>query len=137
MSKFEKAVVESGLAPGKTATASTIVTDRNTANAVLSGSLDVFATPMMVALMECAACECLAGCIDEGQTTVGSLINVEHNKASPIGAEITATANIENISGRKIEFVVTASDGAGEIGRGKHTRFIVDTGRFMERLNGG
>jgi len=123
---------ESGLVIGKAATVKTTVTDSNTAKAAGSGSLDVFATPMMVALMEQAACECLVGCLDDGQTSVGSLINVEHIKPSKIGAGITATATIENITGRKIEFIVSASDGAGEIGKGVHTRVIVNAERFMK-----
>jgi len=91
---------------------------------------------MMIALMERAACECLSDCLEEGQTSVGTMVNVEHITASPIGAEITATATIESVFGRKIEFVVTASNGEREIGRGKHTRMIVDAERFMKKVTG-
>jgi len=121
------------LALGKTATACTVVSENNIAKAVWSGALEVFATPMMIALMEQAACECLADGLDPGQTSVGTEINVSHTAASPIGTEIIATATIEAIFGRKVEFVVTASDSSGEIGRGKHTRFIVDTEKFMKK----
>ena len=124
---------ESGLKIGKTATASTVVNEKNTAGAVLSGSLNVFATPMMIGLMEQAACECLANALEPGQTSVGTEINISHIAASPLGMEITATATIESVSGRKIEFIVTASDTAGEIGKGKHTRVIVDIERFMKK----
>ena len=99
---------------GKTGVAKTTVSDSNTAKAVWSGSLDVFATPMMIALMESAACECLADCMDAGQTSVGNKISVEHTKASPIGAEIKASATIEAIEGRRIVFAVAAGDGAGD-----------------------
>ncbi|MDR2713247.1 MAG: SWIM zinc finger family protein [Clostridiales bacterium] len=126
-------IVESKLTLGKTATAGTIVTDDNTAKTVGSGSLEVFATPMLIALMEQAACECLADCLDKGQTSVGSLINIEHIAASPIGAEITATATIDYVFGRKIEFTVTASDGFGEIGKGKHTRIVIDKEKLMAK----
>ena len=119
---------------GKTGTASTTVTDSNTAKAVWSGSLDVFATPMMIALMESAACECLSDCMEEGQTSVGNMISVEHTKASPIGAEIKASAAIESINGRRIVFAVTANDDSGEIGKGKHERTIIDAERFMGKL---
>ena len=122
------------LIPGKTATACTVVSNNNTAKAVGSGQLDVFATPMMVALMEQAACECLADALDAEQTSVGSAINVEHVAASPIGAKITATAVIEHVDGRKIELSVCASDGFGEIGRGKHTRIVIDSRWFMSKL---
>ncbi|MCL2775977.1 MAG: thioesterase family protein [Oscillospiraceae bacterium] len=118
---------------GKAATVKTIVSESNTAKAVGSGSLDVFATPMMIALMEKVACECLTDGLEQGQTSVGTQVNVSHTAASPLGAEITATATIEYIFGRRIEFTVTASDGAGEIGSGKHTRIIVDSGRCMEK----
>ena len=124
---------ESKLTLGKTATVSTTVTDNNTAKTVGSGALDVFATPMMVALMERAACECLSDCLEAGQTSVGSQINIEHTKPSKVGSEITATASIESVSGRRIEFIVTAKDNSGEIGKGKHTRVIVDTDRFMKK----
>ena len=88
---------------------------------------------MMIALMEQAACECLAGRLDKGQTSVGTEINVLHNAASPIGTEITATATIESVLGRKVEFLVAASDKSGEIGKGKHIRVIVDAEKFMKR----
>ena len=118
---------------GKTATACTIVDNNNTAKSVWSGSLDVYATPMMIALMEQAACECLVGGLEPGQTSVGTEINVAHIAASPLGAEITATATIDSVTGRKIEFIVSASDKTGEIGNGRHTRVIVDTEKFMKR----
>ena len=124
---------ETKLAIGKTASVKTTVDSSNTAAAMQSGSLPVFATPSMIALMERAACECLIDCLDDGQTSVGSLINVEHIAASTLGTEIIATAAIEYVFGRKIEFKVTASDKSGKIGKGKHTRFIVDEERFMKK----
>ena len=126
-------VAETKLTLGKTASASTIVTDNNTAKAVVSGSLDVFSTPMMIALMERAACECLDDCLDDTQTSVGSLVNVEHVAASPVGSEITATATVDYVFGRKVEFTVTARDKSGEIGKGKHKRTIVDIESFMKK----
>jgi len=119
---------------GKTATASITVSDKNTAKAVGSGSLQVFATPMMVALMEEAACNCLADGLESGQTSVGTQINVAHIAASPVGATITATATITQSEGRKVEFSLTASDGTQEIGNGSHSRFIVDAERFMQKV---
>jgi len=117
----------------KTATATALVNKNNTAKAVGSGSLDVFATPMMISLMESAACKCLADGLEDGQTSVGTAINVEHTAASPLGAEITATAVIVGVADRKIEFEVSACDDKGEIGRGTHERYIVDVDRFMAR----
>jgi predicted thioesterase len=129
--------IDSKLTLGKTATAKDTVSDSNTAKAAGSGSLDVYATPMMIALMERAACECLADGLEPEDTSVGTEINVSHTAASPIGAEISATATIRQVFGRKIEFAVSASDDAGEIGNGKHTRVIVDAKRFIERRAGG
>ena len=124
---------KSGLSLGKAASASITVDESNTAKAMQSGSLPVFATPAMIALMEQAACECLADFLTDGQTSVGSSINVEHMAASPLGATITATATIDFVSGRRIDFTVTAADDTGEIGKGKHSRVIVDADRFIKK----
>lgn len=119
---------------GKTARASVSVTGQNTARAVGSGSLEVFATPMMIALMERAACAALADCLEEGQTSVGVSVSVSHTAASPVGALVTAEAVITSIDGRKIEFDVAARDENNCIGAGKHTRVIVDGAKFMKKL---
>ena len=126
-------IPETNLTLGKASSVSVTVDESNTANSMQSGSLPVFATPSMVALMERAACVCLNDCLDEGQTSVGCSISVEHTAASPLGAVVTATASIDSVSGRRIEFTVTANDNSGEIGKGKHTRIIVDTERFMKK----
>lgn len=118
---------------GEKAAASAIVDAGSTAKAVGSGSLDVFATPMMVVLLERAACNCLASCLEPGETSVGTRIDVRHTAASPLGAAITAAAIVEHVAGREVTFVVTASDEKGEIGRGTHTRFVVDAARFMAK----
>ncbi|MDR1581504.1 MAG: thioesterase family protein [Synergistaceae bacterium] len=128
-------IVNTELTLGKSASAVTKVTEHNTAHAVGSGSTHVFATPMMIALMESAARKCLAGCLSEGQTSVGTQISVEHTAASPLGAEVTATATVERVFGSRIEFIVTALDGSGEIGKGRHTRAIVDAARFMTKAS--
>ena len=120
------------LKPGKTAQLSRIVNQYNTAKAVGSGSLDVFATPMMIALMEEAACACLSDGLAAELTSVGTKIEATHIAASFIGAKITATAIIDAILGHKIEFSVIAREGTKEIGRGKHTRVIVEIKRFLE-----
>jgi len=122
------------VAIGKSATATTTITDKNTAKAVGSGNLDVFATPMMIALMEQAACECLADSLEPGQSSVGTQINVMHTAASPLDAKITATVTVENVDGRKILFTVTACDGTNEIGSGTHERFVIDAEHFMKKL---
>ena len=120
--------------PGRTATVNTAVYTGNIAGTVGSGSLDVFATPMMTALMEKAACACLEDCLSSEQTSVGVQINVTHTAASPIGEVITAVAVIEKVSGRKIEFTVSARDSKQEIGNGSHTRVLVNPEAFMGKL---
>ncbi|GHU67045.1 hypothetical protein FACS1894184_06180 [Clostridia bacterium] len=128
-------MIESKVTLSKSASVSSTVSQANTAKAIGSGALDVYATPSMIALMEEAACKCLEDGLDDGQTSVGAEMNVSHTAASPIGVVITATATIEYVFGRKIEFAVTASDAAGEIGKGKHTRVLVDSEKFMNRTN--
>ena len=118
---------------GKTAAVSVTVNESNTARGVGSGSLDVFATPMMIALMERAACEALPE-VGPGKTSVGTWIGVSHTAATPLGSEVTATATVTNVDGRKIEFAVTAHDGTNEIGNGTHTRVVVDEAKFMAKV---
>ena len=100
-----------------------------------SGSLEVFATPMMVALMERAACEAINDALGEGQTTVGVYVSVDHLAATPLGGQVSAEATVDSVDGRKIEYTVTASDSAGQIGIGTHTRVIIDVERFMKKAN--
>lgn len=115
--------------------ANIVVDENNTANAVGSGSLKVFATPMMVALMEKSAVNALAEFLDEGETTVGTGINISHVAASPVGIGITATAEVTDVKGREITFKLSASDSAGLIGEGTHTRFVVNAEKFQSKTN--
>lgn len=121
------------ITPGSSGKVCTTVTEQDTASAVGSGSLRVLATPTMVALMERAACEALAASLDAGQTSVGISIAVEHTAASPVGSSVAAEATITSVSGRKVEFAVSASDNSGPVGSGIHTRIIVDSERFMKK----
>ena len=105
------------------------------ASSMGSGCLDVFATPAMIALMECSACDCLAGYMDEGETTVGTELNVEHISATPAGMNVTAEAVLTAVNGREFTFEVTASDETGVIGKGTHKRFLVYSEKFMAKTN--
>lgn len=100
-----------------------------------SGDLRVFATPMMAALMENAAAECLGKYLDEGETSVGTALDISHSSATPLGMNVTAKAVITAVDGRKVEFEVTAYDEAGEIGKGKHTRFVVFAEKFQAKTD--
>ena len=115
------------------ATVKETVTENNTAISVGSGSLKVYATPAMLALMEKAACEAVASILNDGETTVGTLLNVAHTAATPVGMEVSATAELIERDGRKLVFNVTANDESGEIGKGTHERFIVLSERFTEK----
>ena len=118
---------------GMCGTVSTIVEREDTAQMVGSGSLLVYATPCMIALMEGAACEAIEGCIPETKTTVGIELNIRHTSATPVGLEVTATAEVIETDGKIITFKVEARDEAGIIGEGIHKRAIVTTQRFLDK----
>lgn len=123
-------MLEQGLSARSIAT----VTAENTAVSMGSGDLPVFATPAMVALMENAAMQAVAGELPEGATTVGAEMNVTHIKPSGLGAAVTATAVLTAVEGRKLTFNVGARDAEGMIGEGVHVRYVVDRARFMEKV---
>lgn len=123
------------LKTGIIGTAKTIVNEQNTAKAMKSGALDVFATPCMCALMEEAACSCVNEYLDEGCGTVGISLNITHDRPSAIGDEIIATATLIEIEGRKLTFEVQAKDDDKIIGKGTHERFIINNEKFMAKLN--
>ena len=110
------------------------VDDKMTALAVGSGTLEVLATPVVGALMEKAACELLQPYLDEGITTVGTMITINHVSASSVGATVTAKAVLTGISGRKYTFDLFASDNSGVIATGEHERFSVKSDKFMSKV---
>ena len=112
---------------------STLVEKEDTAAEVGSGSLLVNATPCMVALMEGAACEAIAECLDEDKTTVGTELSISHLSATPVGLEVRAEAEVTAVEGKLITFQVTAYDEAGKIGEGTHKRCIVPVQRFLDK----
>ena len=120
---------------GLTFTSKAVVKKENTAITMGSGDMKVFATPAMVALMENAAMKAVAAELSEGATTVGAMMNTSHIKPSPLGAEVSATAVLTEVDGRKLTFSVKASDEAGVVGEGTHIRYIVDRERFLSKLN--
>ena len=106
----------------------------NTALALGSGDMEVLATPAMVALMENAAMLAVALKLEEGETTVGSMISTSHLKPSKVGATILAEAELTAVEGRKLTFAVKAFDGETLIGEGEHVRFIVNRDKFLSKL---
>ena len=122
------------LKPGLKGTAETLVVHENTAAAVGSGALEVFATPSMIALMEKAALETVMPYLAEGESTVGTEIHVSHDSAIPLGFMVTAEAELVEVDRRRLSFRVLARSGNEIIGQGTHTRFIVSQEHFMQKV---
>ena len=118
---------------GMKATVSTLAEREDTAKEIGSGSLLVYATPCMAALMEGAACEAIAEGLEENETTVGIELNIQHTAATPVGLEVHAEAEVTAVEGKVITFEVRAFDEIGEIGRGTHKRVIVNSQKFLEK----
>ena len=113
--------------------AETLVIEENTAAAMGSGLLPVFATPAMLALMEKAAAGSVQPYLPEGQGTVGTRLEVSHLAATPIGLSVRAESELIAIDRRKLRFSVRAWAGDELIGEGEHERFIIDNARFLEK----
>lgn len=122
------------LKPGLSAKVEIIVSETNTAAHLGSGSIAVYATPALVALMEKAAVRALEGHLPDGQTTVGGQIDVRHLAATPVGMKVHARAELLEESGRKLTFKVQAWDEEKLIGEAKHIRYIVDEDKFMRKV---
>ena len=122
------------LEPGLKGSAETVVVHENTAAAVGSGALEVFATPSMIGLMEKAAMDAVMPYLAEGESTVGTEIHVTHDTALPLGFPVTAEAELVEVDRRRLSFRVLARSGEENIGQGTHTRFIVSQERFMQKV---
>ena len=114
--------------------ASTLVEREDTAMEVGSGSLLVYATPCMIALMEGAACNALEGVLVEDKTSVGIELNVSHIAATPVGMEVRAEAEIIAVEKNILTYTVTAYDEAGKIGEGTHKRAVVTAQKFLDKV---
>jgi predicted thioesterase len=109
------------------------VVQENTAISAGSGTLPVFATPFMCALMEKAAWMAIAPALDEGDSSVGTKLSISHLSASPVGLKVWAESEVTAVDGKRIEFKVTAGDEKGLIGEGTHERFIITNDRFLAK----
>ena len=112
-----------------------IVTEANTAAAMGSGTLPVFATPALVALMEKTAQESVQDALEEGCGSVGTMICVRHVSATPIGMKVTCKSELVAVDGRKLAFKITASDECGVVGEADHERFIIQNEKFLSKTN--
>lgn len=113
----------------------TVVTKEKTAKVMGSGELDVYATPSMIALMEETAYKSIAAELDEGMGSVGTMMNVRHVAASPVGMKIICQTELVEADGRRLVFKVEAFDEKGLIGEGVHERFIVQNDKFQAKAN--
>lgn len=111
------------------------VDETNIAERVGSGTLRVFATPAMTALMEKTAWMSVAEELEEGSGTVGISLNITHDAPTPVGMEVTCESVLTEIDGRKLTFEVEARDEKGVIGKGIHERFIVNDKKFQEKAD--
>jgi len=118
---------------GITGEARAVVSDANTAIAFGSGSVNVFGTPALIGLMENAALSSVDPLLEEGYTTVGTRVDVQHLAATPVGMEVVARSKLVEIDGRRLVFEVEAGDGAGPVGKGIHERYIVRLESFLKK----
>lgn len=112
-----------------------IVSAANSAKTMGSGTLDVFATPAMIALVEQTAWKSVAPYLEEGWGTVGTLLNVTHDAPTPFGMKVWCESELVEVDGRRLVFLVTAYDETGKIGGGRHERFMIQNEKFQTKAN--
>lgn len=110
------------------------VSENDTAEKYGSGLVPVYATPAMIALMENASMNCVLPYLPKGYNTVGTEVNIKHLKATAVGEKVACEAELIEIEGRKLVFKVVANDTKGMIGKGVHTRFVINTEMFMKNM---
>lgn len=115
--------------------AEVLVNGSNTANAVGSGLVPVFSTPSMIALMENAAVRAIQGRLAEGESSVGTHMDISHDAPTPVGLKVWAEAEVTAVDGRRVTFSVTAYDEKGPIGGGTHERAIIRVDKFLAKSN--
>jgi fluoroacetyl-CoA thioesterase len=120
--------------PGLSATIELTVSEKDTAIAFRSGSVPVLATPRIIALVEEAAVEAVEGHLEQGCSTVGVRVQIEHISPTPVGGVVNAEANLEKVEGRRLIFHVSARDERGLVAAGKVTRVLVNVEQFLEKI---
>jgi fluoroacetyl-CoA thioesterase len=124
------------LRAGLSAIAHMVVTDDDTAIAMHTGDVPVLATPRVARLAEEATVEAVAGELDEGTTTVGYRLQLDHLSPTAVGGEVHAEAILESVESRRLTFRVSVSDGRGLVAAGKITRVVVERTRFLDKVSG-
>ncbi len=125
--------MEFNMKPGLSATAERIVGEADTAVSFGSGGVRVFATPMMIALMENSALRAVDPFLPEGFATVGLSLDVKHLAATPVGMRVRAEAELLKVEGKKLTFRIEAFDEVEKIGEGIHERYIIELSKFLSR----
>lgn len=115
--------------------AEVLVNGSNTANAVGSGLVPVFSTPSMIALMENAAVRAIQGRLEQGESSVGTHMDITHDAPTPVSLKVWAEAEVTAVDGRTVTFAVTAYDEKGPIGKGTHERAIIRVDKFLAKAN--
>ena len=123
------------LETGIKGTGTVTVNEENTAKAMGSGTLDVFATPALIALMEETCWRSVANELEEGCGTVGTLLEIKHTAPTPVGMKVTCESVLTEVDGRRLVFEVTAHDAKGVVGEGSHERFIIQNEKFQVKAN--
>ena len=124
-------MLETGIKGTRTVT----VNEDNTAKAMGSGTLDVFATPALIALMEETCWRSVASELEQGCGTVGTLLEIKHTAPTPVGMKVTCESTLTEVDGRRLVFEVIARDAKGVVGEGKHERFVVQNEKFQVKAN--
>ncbi len=128
------AAIKERLRSGLSGESSVMVDEHNTAEALGSGSVPVFGTPAMAALVEAAAVNAVGDVLGEDQTTVGVSLDLQHLAATPVGMTVTARVELVAVEGRKLTFQVACRGGGETIGAGRHERMVIDLARFEARV---
>ena len=124
-------MLETGIKGTRTVT----VNEENTAKAMGSGTLDVFATPALIALMEETCWRSVANELEKGSGTVGTLLEIKHTAPTPVGMKVTCESTLTEVDGRRLVFEVIARDAKGVVGEGKHERFVIQNEKFQVKAN--
>lgn len=124
-------MLETGIKGTKTVT----VNEANTAKTMGSGTLDVFATPALIALMEETCWRSVADQLEDGCGTVGTLLEIKHTAPTPVGMDVTCESELTEVDGRRLVFTVQAHDAKGLVGEGRHERFIINNDKFQSKAD--
>lgn len=127
--------MEYNIKPGIEGYMEIVVAEEHLATAFGSGTLGVFSTPSMIGLMEQTAMESVASLLPETDSTVGTEVNVRHLKATLMGKKVKCTSKLISVEGKKLVFEVSASDEGGLVGKGTHTRYIIDKQSFINNIS--